>query len=91
MAPPTIYADFNNADANGRVRLNCAGTVSDLSRLGVVLREGMAVVLSDDDLAADGRVEFSADERIWVAAVDWTAVRPSAGEPVEAAPQTPAA
>ena len=32
MANPKIYADFHNADSLGRVRLNCAGTLEDLSQ-----------------------------------------------------------
>ena len=27
MNKPRVFADFHNADAKGRVRLNCAGTV----------------------------------------------------------------
>ena len=31
MATPRIYADFHNADAQGRLRLNCIGTEEDLA------------------------------------------------------------
>ena len=41
MVKPKVYADFHNADANGRLRLNCVGTVEDLARQGVALRDGM--------------------------------------------------
>jgi hypothetical protein len=75
MSVPVISADFNNADANGRVRLNTVGTVEDLGRLGLRLANGLRVTLHDDDLEADGEVVFSAEEHIWVAKIDWSAIR----------------
>lgn len=75
MTEPTIYADFNNADSAGRLRLNCAGTARDLMEQGVQLRDGLRLTLSDDELEADGVVQFSADECVWVARIDWEAVR----------------
>ena len=32
MNAPRIYDDFHNADAKGRLRLNCVGTIEDLSK-----------------------------------------------------------
>jgi hypothetical protein len=75
MSRPTIYADFNNADSRGRLRLNCVGTVEDLSRQGVQLREGLPLTLHDEELEADGEAHFSADEQIWVAIINWGLVR----------------
>ena len=40
MTKPLIYANFNNADPRGCLRLNCIGTIQDLARLGVRLQEG---------------------------------------------------
>jgi hypothetical protein len=54
MTAPTIYADFHNADARGRLRLNCAGTVADLARTGVVLTEGLRLTFSDGELEVAG-------------------------------------
>jgi hypothetical protein len=34
MSKPTIYADFNNADPDGRLRPNCVGTIQEPSRHG---------------------------------------------------------
>jgi hypothetical protein len=77
---PRVYADFHNADGQGRLRLNCVGTIEDLSRLKVQLRDGLILTLVTDDadpagrpgeLQADGRVEFSTEEQCWVAAIDW--------------------
>jgi hypothetical protein len=84
MSEPKVYADFHNADAQGRVRLNCIGTLEDLSRQQVHLREGLRVLLYTDDADAQGRpdelrvegvVTFSDAEHCWVASVDWSAVR----------------
>lgn len=83
MVKPKIYADFHNADSQGRLRLNCAGTMEDLASQNVELREGLALTLYADDLdeqgkpdelLADGVVSFSADERCWVATIDWNAI-----------------
>ncbi len=75
MARPLIYADFNNADRRGRLRLNCIGTIQDLARQGIALREGLLLTLYDDELEAEGEAHFSAEEQVWVASIDWQAVR----------------
>jgi hypothetical protein len=84
VANPKIYADFQNADSQGRVRLNCIGTMEDLSRQQVELRPGLVLTLYADDLddqgqldelLADGVVGFSEEEHCWVAAIDWSAIR----------------
>ncbi|MBX9583581.1 MAG: hypothetical protein K2X87_25040 [Gemmataceae bacterium] len=84
MAPLTLYADFNNADAEGRVRLNGAGTLSDLARLGVRLRDGLPLTIHDEGLAADGEVVYSPSEGVWTARIDWSLVRPWDAEPAAA-------
>ena len=72
---PRIFADFHNADPRGRVRLNCAGTVDDLSRQQVVLRDGLRLVVYSEDLEAEGMAHYSTEESLWVAVVDWDAIR----------------
>ena len=79
MATQPIYADFNNADPAGRLRLNCVGTVRDLGRFGVRLQDGLRLRVHDEELEADGEVRYSSDEQIWVAKIDWNAVRQFAG------------
>ncbi|WP_277883249.1 hypothetical protein [Nostoc sp. FACHB-190] len=32
MDKPRVFADFHNADSQGRLRLNCTGTIEDLAR-----------------------------------------------------------
>lgn len=75
MATPQLQADFMNADARGRVRLNTVGTIESLARLGLRLTDGLGVVLHDDQLEADGVVAYSTEENVWVAAIDWDAIR----------------
>lgn len=84
MNIPRVYADFQNADQQGRLRLTCAGTVEDLSKASVKLQEGLSLLLYTDDLDAHGQplellveglVTFSQDERCWVAIIDWNAIR----------------
>lgn len=75
MAIHSIFADFQNADPQGRVRLNCVGTIEDLARLGVRLTNGLRVLVHDEELEADAEVMFSPDEHIWVAKIDWNAIR----------------
>jgi hypothetical protein len=81
---PRIYADFQNADAAGRLRLNCVGTTKDLARKHVVLRPGAILTLYSDDVDVEGNsdelevsgvVEYSEAEQCWVARVDWNALR----------------
>jgi len=85
---PKVYADFHNADSSGRLRLNCVGTLEDLARQGITLRDGMPLTLYSDDLDAkgqldelrvDGVVSFS-EEGCWVAAIDWAAIHHASDE-----------
>jgi hypothetical protein len=67
-----IYADFNNADSRGRIRLNTEGTFRDLQEMGIKLEEGFEVLLDDDEgIVTLGVVSFSEDEQIWVAEINW--------------------
>ncbi len=76
MGKPTVYADFNNGDPRGRLRLSCLGTMQDLTRLGITLRDGMELTVTDyEGLEADAVAHYSADESRWVAVIDWDQVR----------------
>jgi hypothetical protein len=74
MNYPKVYADFHNADEKGRLRLNCVGTIADLSRLHIELRDGQPLRLYSEDLEVDGVVQYSDEEQLWVALIDWNAV-----------------
>ena len=71
---PTIYADFQNSDQEGFVRLNTAGTVADLARLGVTLVDGLSVVISDGELFSGATVRDPGVEGVWRAQIDWEAI-----------------
>lgn len=83
MSTPRVYADFQNLDDRNRLRLTCAGTIEDLRRQKIELREGLALTLYMDDADDDGRpdelraagmVQFNSEEECWVAEIDWSAL-----------------
>lgn len=68
----TIFADFNNADAKGRIRLSTTGSLEDIANNNITLKVGLEVRLDDyESLSTNGTLEFSDDENIWVARIDW--------------------
>ena len=69
MNYPKIYADFHNADEQGRLRLNCIGTIEDLNSQHVQLHNGQCLTLYSEDLEVDGLIQHSEDDRIWVAVI----------------------
>ncbi len=71
---PRVFADFMNSDRVGRVRLSCAGTVEDLQHLGLQLVPGLRLLLYNEEVEAEGVVEYSEEERRWVARIDWEAL-----------------
>ncbi|MBD2526150.1 MULTISPECIES: hypothetical protein [unclassified Nostoc] len=71
MINPRVFADFHNADAEGRLRLNCIGTIEDLANQSIELRDGQLLTIYSEDLEVDGVVQFSEEEKLWVAAIDW--------------------
>ena len=75
MNNPKVFADFHNADAKGRLRLNCIGTVEDLAQQQIVLRDGLSLILYSEELEVEGVVQYSTDENVWVAVIDWNAIR----------------
>lgn len=97
MAIPKIYADFHNLDDSNRVRLTCAGTLADMSRQGIELREGLPLLLYMDDaddrgqpdeLLAEGVAHYCTQEHIWVASVDWDTVRNASEERKQLLPES---
>jgi hypothetical protein len=41
----------------------------------LTLTEGQRLTLSDDDLEVEGKVHFAEEEHLWVAVIDWDAIR----------------
>ncbi len=70
-----VFVDFHNADEQGRLRLNCIGTIEDLARQQTDLENGQRLTLYSEDLEVDGVVQFSEDEKVWVATIDWNQIR----------------
>jgi len=70
----SIFIDFHNADEQGRLRLNCIGTIEDLSRQPE-LENGQRLMLYGEDLEVVGVVQFSEEEKIWVVEIDWNQIR----------------
>ena len=54
-----VFADFNNADEQGYLRLNCIGTIDDLASQKIELEDGQALTFYSEDLEVDGIVEYS--------------------------------
>ena len=73
-----IFADFHNADPQGRLRLNCIGTIEDLARQQILLQDGKLLTLYSEDLEVDGIAQYSESENLWVAVIDWDAIREKA-------------
>jgi hypothetical protein len=44
--------------------------MQDLNRLGIILREGAAMMLCSFELEAEGTVTYSSEEGMWVAVAD---------------------
>ncbi len=75
MENARVFADFHNADGNGRLRLNSIGSTEDLATQKVMLRDGLRLTLYSEDLEVDGQVRYSIDEGLWVAVIDWDAIQ----------------
>ncbi len=72
-----IFADFQNSDPDGNIRLNTYGTKQDVERLNIKFELGLEIVVSDGELETDGIVKFSEKEKIWVAEIEWNKLRDS--------------
>ena len=86
---PRVYADFQSLDDHNRLRLTCAGTMDDLDRMALRLQPGLVLTLYTDDedaaghpdeLGVEGVVHYDDEQRCWVAAVDWNALRHASRE-----------
>jgi hypothetical protein len=75
MNKTKVFVDFHNADTHDRLRLNCIGTIEDIAQQQIVLRDGVCLTLYSEELEVEGVVEYSTDEHLWVAAIDWHAIK----------------
>lgn len=72
---PRVFVDFHNADDQGCLRLNCIGTLEDLSAQKIELQPGQHLTLYSEDLEVDGIVEYSQSEHLWIVVIDWDEIR----------------
>lgn len=72
---PRIFADFHNADPEGRLRLNCIGMIEDLAQQRIELWVGQVLTLYSEELEGDGAVQYSEAEKVWVARINWDQLR----------------
>lgn len=75
MDKSRVFADFHNADSQGRLRLNCTGTIEDLARQKIWLQDGQELTLYSEDLEVDGVVKYSTQENLWVAVINWDRIK----------------
>ncbi|MCY3552912.1 MAG: hypothetical protein OXH39_20825 [Candidatus Poribacteria bacterium] len=75
MNKPRVFADFHSADAKGRVRLNCDGTMADIKRQKIVLQDGQSLIIYREELEVTGVVHYSEKEKLWTAVIDWNAIQ----------------
>jgi len=59
------------------LRLNCIGTVEDLARQNIELQDGQLLTLYSEDLEVNGVVRYSQEENLWVATINWSAIKES--------------
>lgn len=71
MDKPRVFTDFHNANPQGRLRLNCTITIEDLAHQKILLQDGQQLTLYSEDLKVDGVVQYSTEENLWVAVIDW--------------------
>jgi len=78
-----LWADFNASSGMG-LRLNCKGTIDDLNAQHQTLREGMKLILWDEDfddlnlqdnLIVKAVARFNEKKNIWEAEFDWDEVK----------------
>ena len=60
-----IFADFNNRDVDGLLRLNTVGTINDLATQAISLEDGLRLMVSDGDLTAEIVVRSPGREGVW--------------------------
>jgi hypothetical protein len=71
-----VFADFNNADEEGHLRLNPIGTIDDLVNQNIELQDGKIMTFYREDLEVDGIIKhYSQEENIWVAIINSDNIR----------------
>ncbi|MEZ2345342.1 hypothetical protein, partial [Microcoleus sp.] len=50
-------------------------TIEDLSRQNIKLQDGQLLAFYDEELEVDGVVQYSEEENLWVAVIDWKQIK----------------
>ena len=78
-----VWADFNASSKNG-LFLNCKGTIDDLARQKIELKDGMELLLWDEDLDENNNpdnlivqaiAKYNNKLKIWEGVFDWEKMR----------------
>lgn len=70
-----IYADFNNCEEGGKVRLNTNGSLNDLSQVKGKIEQGMFVWLYDEEFEVLTKLEYHPKWKIWLGEPNWSTIR----------------
>ena len=71
MEIEVIFADFNNTDQKGRVRLNTKGSLADITNKNIELISVKKILLNDyEELQTLGVLYFSNEENIGVTKIN---------------------
>jgi hypothetical protein len=70
-----IYADFNNCEEDGKVRLNSRGSLDDLSQVKNKIRSSMLVWIYDEELEVETELQYSQKWKIWLGEPNWSTIR----------------
>lgn len=74
-ALPRIYADANEAEADGRFWLHIPGSKKDIARYGEQLKPGMRVLFNvQDEFEVEGTLEIDAKGG-WLGRPDYSTLR----------------
>ena len=84
LGKPHVFVDFQRTDGQGHLLLDTPGTRDDLARHNIDLRDGLEMLVYEDDaddagnpdpLVARSIVRFDPIQRRFVAHVNWTQIR----------------
>jgi hypothetical protein len=70
-----IHADFNNSTEDDKVRLIVMGSLRDLEQHKNQLCEGLVVILTDQEIEVEARLQFDSVDGMWLGVPDWSTLR----------------
>ena len=67
-----VYVDFNSRDEGGNIAINVGTPAHEY--LKAILVTGLSIVLFDETLEVEARVEWNKDFDTWVGVPDWQTI-----------------